>query len=59
TQGSAVLPETQSLSYYVYAQFYEFGYWGYGSAVAVMLTALIIVLTVLQFQALDAGRHAP
>ncbi|MBP9002662.1 MAG: sugar ABC transporter permease [Candidatus Hydrogenedentes bacterium] len=59
TQGSAVLPETQSLIYYVYAQFYEFGYWGYGSAVAVMLTALIIVLTVLQFQALDAGRHAP
>lgn len=56
TQGSAVLPETQTLIYYAYAQFYEFGYWGYGSAVAVILTALIIVLTAVQFRVLDRGR---
>lgn len=55
TQGSAVLPETQSLIYYAYVQFYEFGYWGYGSAVAVMLTALIIALTFVQFRLLNAG----
>jgi len=58
TQGSAVLPETQSLIYYAYAQFYEFGYWGYGSAVSVMLTVLIIGLTFLQFRVLDEGRRA-
>ncbi|HOQ89860.1 MAG TPA: sugar ABC transporter permease, partial [Candidatus Hydrogenedentes bacterium] len=56
TQGSTVLPETQTLIYYAYAQFYEFGYWGYGSAVAVILTVLIIVLTALQFRMLDRGR---
>lgn len=56
TQGSAVLPETQTLIYYAYAQFYEFGYWGYGSAVAVILTVLIIMLTALQFRMLDRGR---
>lgn len=58
TQGSTVLPETQSLIYYAYAQFYEFGYWGYGSAVAVMLTVLIIVLTFALFRLLNEGSRA-
>lgn len=49
TQG-AVMPETQNLIMYVYAQFYQYGYWGYGAAAATLLMLAIVALTLVQWR---------
>ena len=47
---------TQSMTVYVYSLF-EFGRWGYGSAVATLLALAIIVLTVVQWRVLGRRVH--
>lgn len=44
------MTETQNLILYVYAQFYQYGYWGYGAAVATLLTLAIVALTLVQWR---------
>lgn len=46
------MPGTQNLLLYIYAQFYQYGYWGYGAAVATLLMVAIILLTLLQWRLL-------
>lgn len=46
--GGNTLGTTENLVLYLFAQFYENGRWGYGSAIAVLLLAAIIGLTMLQ-----------
>lgn len=48
--GGRVLGTTENLVIHIYTHFYESGYWGYGSAVAVLLSAAIVFLTVLQWR---------
>lgn len=52
--GTRALGATENLVMYIYANFYEYGYWGYGSAVAVVLSAGVAALTWLQWRV--AGR---
>jgi multiple sugar transport system permease protein len=47
---------TQSLTVYIYSLF-EFGRWGYGSAVATLLAIAIIALTVIQWRVLGRKVH--
>ncbi len=44
------MTETQNLILYVYAQFYLYGYWGYGAAVATLLMLAIVALTLAQWR---------
>ena len=46
--GGHTLGPTENLVLYLFAQFYENGRWGYGSAIAVLLLAAIIGLTLIQ-----------
>ncbi|HOV32470.1 MAG TPA: sugar ABC transporter permease [Candidatus Hydrogenedens sp.] len=41
---------TENLMLHIYSQFYEYGYWGYGSAVAILLSIFIMALTFIQWQ---------
>ena len=47
---------TQSLTVYVYGSF-EYGRWGYGSAVATLLAAAIVILTVVQWRVVGRRVH--
>lgn len=49
TQGAGSA-DTQNLVLYIYAQFYQYGYWGYGAATASMLMAAIVLLTIVQWR---------
>jgi len=49
--GRGPLDSTQSMTVYIYTNFYENGRLGYGSAVAVLLCIIIVSLTVLQWRA--------
>ena len=49
TQGSRTLGTTENLVMHIYANFYEYGYWGYGAAVATLLTLAIVILTLIQW----------
>ncbi len=51
------MPGTQNLILYIYAQFYQYGYWGYGAAVATLLMAAIILLTLAQWRLLSNKVH--
>lgn len=46
--GGNTLGTTENLVLHLFANFFEFGRWGYGSAIAVLLLAAIIGLTVIQ-----------
>lgn len=48
--GYGPLNTTQNMTVYIYAQFYEYHYWGYGAAVATLLCLAIAALTVLQWR---------
>lgn len=48
------MADTQNLVLYIYSTFYERGEWGYGAAVAVLLSLAIVGLTVVQWR--FAGR---
>lgn len=56
TQGGS-MADRQNLILYIYAQFYQYGYWGYASAVAVLLMLAIIILTALQWRVLERRVH--
>jgi multiple sugar transport system permease protein len=46
--GGNTLGTTENLVLYLFASFYENGRWGYGAAIASLLLAIIIALTLLQ-----------
>lgn len=46
--GGNTLGTTENMVLYLFANFYEFGRWGYGAAIAALLLAAIIGLTVVQ-----------
>lgn len=50
TQGASTLGTTENLLMHIYANFYEYGYWGYGAAAATLLSAAILLLTALQWR---------
>ena len=56
THGSS-MPGTQNLILYIYAQFYEYGYWGYGAAVATLLMLAIVLLTLIQWHFVGRRVH--
>jgi multiple sugar transport system permease protein len=53
--GGRTLGTTENLILHIYSNFYEYGFWGYGAAVATLLSLAIVVLTVAQWR-LAAGR---
>ncbi len=56
THGGA-MAETQNLILYIYAQFYQYGYWGYAAAVATLLLLAMVILTVIQWRVLERRVH--
>jgi len=48
--GGRTMGTTENLMLHIYSQFYEYGYWGYGSAVAIFLSVFIMTLTFIQWQ---------
>lgn len=57
TQGGRTLGTTENLVLHIYSNFYEYGYWGYGAAVAVLLSTAIIALTVIQWRLVGRRVH--
>ncbi len=55
--GRGTLGTTENLVMHIYMNFYEYGYWGYGCAVAVLLSAAIVGLTVVQWRVLGSRVH--
>ena len=47
--GSWVLGTTENLVLHIYTNFYEYGYWGYSSAIAALLSLAIVLLTAFQW----------
>jgi len=56
THGGTMV-ETQNLILYIYAQFYQYGYWGYAAAVATLLMLAIVILTITQWRILGRRVH--
>ncbi len=48
--GGRTLGTTENMMLHIYSQFYEYGYWGYGSAVAIILTILVVFVTFVQWR---------
>jgi len=48
--GARALGTTENLVIHIYSNFYEYGDWGYGAAVAVLLSGAIAALSVLQWR---------
>lgn len=48
--GGRAVTGTENMILYIYAQFYEYGYWGYGAAAATLMSFLIVALTVVQWR---------
>lgn len=48
--GNLTLGTTDNMMIYLYRSFYEYGRWGYGSAIAVLLSAFIAVLSWVQWR---------
>lgn len=57
TQGGRALGTTENLIMHIYANFYEYGYWGYGAAAATLLSAAILLLTAIQWRVAKAVVH--
>lgn len=53
--GRGPLDTTQNLTVYIYSNFYEYGRLGFGSAVAVLLCLMLVLLTIVQWR--TAGRR--
>ena len=51
------MPGVQNLILYLYVQFYEYGYWGYGAAIATLLMVAIVLLTLIQWRLLGEKVH--
>jgi ABC-type sugar transport system permease subunit len=58
TQGAGrTLGTTENLILHIYSNFYEYGFWGYGAAVATLLSLAIVLLTVLQWRFIGRRVH--
>lgn len=57
TQGGRALGTTENLIMHIYANFYEYGYWGYGAAVATLLSLAILLLTAVQWRVANRLAH--
>ncbi len=55
--GRGPLDTTQNMTVYIYANFYEYGRWGYGAAVATLLCVGIVGLTLLQWRLVGRRVH--
>lgn len=55
--GHGPLDTTRNMTVYIYSEFYEFHRWGYGTAVATLLCAAIVVLTILQWRFVGRKVH--
>jgi ABC-type sugar transport system permease subunit len=55
--GHGPLDTTQNLTVYIYAEFYEYHRWGYGTAVATLLCLTIVALTVVQWRYVGRKVH--
>jgi multiple sugar transport system permease protein len=55
--GSRALGTTENLVMHLYTNFYDYGYWGYGAAVATLLCAAIILLTLAQWRFVERRVH--
>jgi ABC-type sugar transport system permease subunit len=51
------MPGVQNLILYLYVQFYEYGYWGYGATIATLLMTAIVLLTLIQWRLLGRKVH--
>ena len=49
--GGNTLGTTENMVLYLFANFYEFGRWGYGAAIAALLLLAIIGITMIQSRA--------
>lgn len=49
--------DTRNMILYVYAQFYEYGYWGHAAASATLLTLAIVLLTAAQWRLIGKRVH--
>ncbi|HOE67656.1 MAG TPA: hypothetical protein PLO62_14145 [Candidatus Hydrogenedentes bacterium] len=56
-KGRGPANSTQNLVVYLYTSFYEYGEWGYGAAVATLLSIAIVMLTLLQWRFLGRRTH--
>jgi len=57
TDAGRTLGTTENLILHIYANFYEYGYRGYGAAVAALLSAAIVLLTLVQWRYLGRKVH--
>ena len=55
--GRGPADSTQNLTVYIYSNFYEYQRWGYGAAVATLLCAAIVALTVFQWRFVGRRVH--
>lgn len=55
--GGRTLGTTENLILHIYSNFYEYGYWGYGTAVATLLSLAIMALTLLQWRYIGRRVH--
>lgn len=55
--GRGPADSTQNMTVYIYANFYEYQRWGYGTAVATLLCLAIITLTVFQWRTVGRKVH--
>ncbi len=57
TQGGGNTQDTRNLILYIYSQFYDYGYWGYATAVSTLLTLAIVALTAVQWRFVGRRVH--
>ena len=55
--GRGPVDSTQNLTVYIYANFYEYQYYGYGTAVATLLCMAIVGLTLIQWRVVGRKVH--
>jgi multiple sugar transport system permease protein len=55
--GGRAVTGTENLILHIYAQFYEYGYWGYGTAAATLMSLAIVALTWIQWRLVGARGH--
>ena len=55
--GRGPVDSTQNLTVYIYTNFYEYQYYGYGTAVATLLCLGIVLLTLLQWRYVGRKVH--
>lgn len=55
--GHGPLGTTRNLTIYIYSEFYEYHRWGYGAAVATLLCAAVVGLTLIQWRYIGKKVH--